>query len=114
MSGQTASNDLRNRDFFEKWVASLPLAERDLLTHAAMEYLESDDTVRIVCVHNSSLQSEQSGAWDRLLGHIRAHYDECRAHWMINTVPQPDLLAPKAVVMPRVVFQPADPKHATH
>lgn len=114
MSGQTASNDLRNRDFFEQWATSLPLAERDLLNHAAMEYLQSDDTIRIVFVHDSSLHSERSGAWDRLTGHIRAHYDECRAHWMIHAFPQPDLLAPKAVIMPRVIFQIADPKHATH
>lgn len=48
------------------------------------------------------------------MGHIGAYYDECRAHRMFNAVPQPDLLVTKAVIVPRVVFQSADPKHATH
>lgn len=39
-----------------------PFAERGLVNHVAIEYQESDDTIRIVFVNDPSLHGEKSDA----------------------------------------------------
>lgn len=114
MCSERAKTDLRDGVFFRKWAQQLPVAERDLLNHAAVEYLEVDDTIRMIFTNDMKVLLESREVCDRLVDHIRAFYDVCRQQWISSGKFVPGVVAPRRVVMPRVTVQVAPAKQEAH
>jgi len=109
-----SKNDLRDSEYFGKWVEQLADSERELMSHAAVEYLPLEDTLRMVFTHAARDRLESKDACERLLDQIRAFYDVARQQWIRSGRSRRDLRAPMHVIMPRVELQLAPEGKVAH
>jgi hypothetical protein len=106
--------DLRNVDFFRRWVKRLSGDARELLSHAAVEYLKFDDTLRMVFTHDMRERIESQGVCNRLIDHIRAFYGVNLQKWALSAGMSAQSHLPRHAVMPRVAVQIAPERKVSH
>lgn len=115
MYGSGEQTELRDPGFFRRWAQELPAEVGALIEKATFEYIESDDTIRLVVAHDMDALVDHKDLYAQLVDHIRMFYDEGRKTWLET----PGLSigfssVPRRVVMPRVAVQVAPTRASTH
>ena len=114
MLSMSDAGDLRDSSCFWQWVVGLPELEKRVLGQAAFEYIDGDDTIRMVFTHDMQEVLKQPGVLDGLIELFSAFYDGHRRKWLEQPSEGNEMGVPRNVVMPRVSVQVAPARLRTH
>lgn len=114
MTRVPASEDLRDSSFFVNWAERLPAFPRELLRKALVEYLDSDDTLRITFPDAMREFVSREEVRFEVMTYIRTFYEDGIQQWIASGDFVPGREAPRRFVMPRVIFQVAPSREKVH
>lgn len=110
----TIEHDLRTARAWERWRGILHYTDRQLVSQAAMEYVDAEDTIVLLYPHNAHRALGEEG-FSRVVDLIRAHYDANRARWMAEHEGTPMATRlPADAIMPRILIEVAPPSQCNH